>query len=283
MSRRSATVRALRDSHLVRIPSDVFVRFLREEPDELFAVARLLIQRLRRSNRSEAAASSVRTIAIIPVGEGREAATFARYLTSVLAERGKARLVAAADVDEGHDDANLTRFLHDLEADHDLLVYLAEREPSTWTDRCLRQADRVVLVGEADADAGLSEVERRVLVRDATSVRAPVDLVLVQAADAAHPRHAPRWLAQRSVGRLHHVRLHSRDDIQRVARAFTGREIALVLSGGGARNRPLRPVPRPRRAGDPHRRCRRLELRIHRVRRVGNGLDLGRAAPDVRR
>ena len=36
-------------------------------------------------------------------------------------------------------------------------------------------------------------------------------------------------------GRLHHVRLHSRDDIQRVARAFTGREIALVLSGGGAR------------------------------------------------
>jgi len=232
---RSATVRALRDSNLVRIPSDVFLQFLREQPDELLAIAQLLIQRLGRSNRSEAPGSSVRTIAIIPIGEGREAATFARYLTSALAERGTARLVTGADVDEGHDDADLTRILYDFEADHDSLVYLSDRRPSTWTDRCLRQADRVVLVGEADAETALSAVERRMLGHEAAMVRARIDLVLIQPPEASLPRHAPRWLSQRPAHRLHHVRLHSRDDIHRVARALTGREIALVLSGGGAR------------------------------------------------
>lgn len=232
---RSATVRALRDSNLVHIPAQAFIQFLREEPDELFAITQLLIQRLRRSIRSEATGASVRTITVVPVGEGPGAATFARYLTSILSERGNTRLVTGDDVEEAHEDRDLARILHDLETDHDLLVYLADREPSTWTDRCLRQADRVVLVGEAGGDTSLTEVERRLLGSDAPSVRARVDLVLIQPPEADFPRGGPRWLAQRQVHRLHHVRLHSRDDVHRVARALTGREIALVLSGGGAR------------------------------------------------
>jgi len=232
---RSATVRALRDSNLVHIPAEEFVRFLREEPDELFAITRLLIQRLRRSIRSEAAGASVRTITVVPVGDGEGAATFARYLTSILAERGDTRLVTGEDVDELQEDSDLTRLLHDLETDHDLLIYLADRKPSTWTDRCLRQADRVVLVGEAGGESALTEVERNLLGPDSALVRARIDLVLVQRAEAETPRGGPRWLAQRPVHRLHHVRLHSRDDLHRVARALTGREIALVLSGGGAR------------------------------------------------
>ena len=65
---RSATVRALRDSNLIHIPADQFIRFLRAEPDELFAISQLLIQRLRRSIRAEAGGASVRTITVVPVG-----------------------------------------------------------------------------------------------------------------------------------------------------------------------------------------------------------------------
>ncbi|MGI9647618.1 MAG: cyclic nucleotide-binding and patatin-like phospholipase domain-containing protein, partial [Acidimicrobiia bacterium] len=231
---RSATVRALRDSNLVHIPADAFVRFLREEPDELFAITQLLIQRLRRSIRSEAAGASVRTITVVPVGGGAETATFARYLTSILAERSNSLLVTGQDVEQAHED-DLTRLLHDLETTHDLLVYLADPDPSAWTDRCLRQADRVVLVGEAGGESALTEVERSLLGSDGGMVRARVDLVLIQPPEAELPRGGSRWLAQRPVHRLHHVRLHSRDDVHRVARALTGREIALVLSGGGAR------------------------------------------------
>jgi len=233
--RRSATVRALRDSNLVRIPSDAFIGFLHDSPEEMFKLTSLLIARLRRSIRAEAPGSSVRTIAIVPVGEGDDAGAFARFLTSVLAEGREARLVVGADVDHVRDDEELTRLLHDLERDQELLLYLADREPSAWTDRCLRQADRVVVVGQADRESGLSRLEQQLFGRDGSTVRARVDLVLTQPPEAAEPRHGQRWLAQRPVHRLHHVRLTSRDDLQRVARALTGREIALVLSGGGAR------------------------------------------------
>ena len=229
---RSATVRALRDSNLLRFPKEMFVGFLREHPEELFAITQLIIQRLRRSIRSAAASESVTTVAIVPIA-GSDGATFARFLTSMFSERNAVLLVAPGDVDEALSDGEQTRRLHELEDAHDLLVYLADDEPSSWTERCLRQADRVVLVADADGDTALTGIERQLL--GAAGPRARVDLVLIQPDHQAEPNHAAQWLRGRRVQRHHHVRLHSRDDMQRVARALTGREIALVLSGGGAR------------------------------------------------
>ena len=64
--------------------------------------------------------------------------------------------MAPGDVDESLSDGEQTRCLHELEDGHDLLVYLADAEPSSWTERCLRQADRVVLVADADGDSALT-------------------------------------------------------------------------------------------------------------------------------
>jgi len=231
---RSATVRALRDSNLLRFSSEMFVGFLHEHPEELFAITRLIIQRLRRSIRSGTTSVSVRTIAVVPLG-GSDGATFARFLTSMFSERLAARLVAPGDVDEALSDGEQTRWLHELEDGHDLLVYLTDGESSSWTERCLRQADRVVLVGEADGEAAISGVERALLADSGGHSRARIDLVLIQPDHRSEPQHAVQWLRGRRVQRHHHVRLGSRDDMQRLARALTGREIALVLSGGGAR------------------------------------------------
>ncbi|NNF09002.1 MAG: cyclic nucleotide-binding domain-containing protein [Acidimicrobiia bacterium] len=230
---RSATVRALRDSNLLRFPRDMFVGFLHDHPEELFAITQLIIQRLRRSIRSGPAAASVRTVAIIPLG--REGETFARHLTSMFSERLDARLIGGDDVDESLGDGEMTRYLHELEASTELLVYLADRGVSAWTERCIRQADRIVLVAEAESDSALTEVEHRLLGPDRAGGRARIDLVLIHPDHTAQPSRARQWLNLRTVYRHHHVRLHSRDDLHRVVRALTGREIGLVLSGGGAR------------------------------------------------
>lgn len=228
---RSATVRALRDTNLVRFPKDTFVSFLHDHPEELFSITQLIIQRLRKAIRSEASGASVRTIAVVPGGPGEGPPALARYLTSVFSELRVTRLVSATDVDETISDGDMTRHLHDLETNNDLLVYLADPVPSSWTERCLRQADRVLLVVEAQEAATRTDVERRLL----TPHNIAADLVLLQPDHAGVPEGAPRWLAARTVRRHHHVRLHSRDDLLRLARAMTGREVALVLSGGGAR------------------------------------------------
>lgn len=230
---RSATVRALRDSSLFRFPKEKFVQFLHQHPGELLAITQLVIQRLRRSIRSTPVASSVQTIAVVPIA-GDDGAIFARLLTAAISERGSARLLGRGDVDETLSDAEMTAYLDRLEGAHDLLVYLADPEPSGWTQRCLRQADRVVLVAETDADSSLTDVERSLLFGP-NSVRARVDLVLTVPDHQPRPSPARRWLQHRSVRRHYHMHLHSRDHLHRIARGLTGREIALVLSGGGAR------------------------------------------------
>jgi predicted acylesterase/phospholipase RssA/CRP-like cAMP-binding protein len=231
---RSATVRALRDSNLLRFSRDQFVSFLHQKPEELFEITRLIIQRLRRSIRSAPSSSTVRTIAVVPLG-GPDGATFARFLTSMFSERLAARLLGPGDIDESLTDGEQTRSMHELEDAHDLLIYLADPEPSSWTERCLRQADRVVLVADADGDSAPTQVERQLLGPAGGHNRARVDLVLIQPDHRSDPQHGLQWRRGRRIQRHHHVRLHSRDDMQRVARGLTGREIALVLSGGGAR------------------------------------------------
>lgn len=228
---RSATVRALRDTNLVRFSKDTFVTFLHENPEELFAITQLIIQRLRSAIRAESSAASVRTVAVVPAGAGEGAATLARYLTSTLSEGRSTRLVRGADVDETLSDGDMTRYLHELEATHELLVYLADPRPSSWTERCIRQADRVLLVADATEPAARVETERELFHR----LNVLPDLVLIQEDHAGEAAGGSRWLSGRTVRRHHHVRLHSRDDLHRLARALTGREVAIVLSGGGAR------------------------------------------------
>ena len=231
---RSATVRAVRDSNLLRFSKDRFLGFLNEHPEELFAINQLIIQRLRRSIRPEPAAASIRTIAVVPI-HGTSGRTFARHLTSMFSERRIAHLVRAEDVDESMSDEEMTRYLHELENAHDLLVYLADDHPSSWTERCLRQADRVLLVADAEGDTALSETERALIGRRGELIRARIDLVLVHPGHEGSAHRAVQWLRERPVRRHYHVRLHSRDDLLRLTRSLSGREIALVLSGGGAR------------------------------------------------
>ena len=46
-------------------------------------------------------------------------------------------------------EGKLVQHLHSAERVHRHLIYLADRVPSSWTDRCLRQCDRVMVVVDA--------------------------------------------------------------------------------------------------------------------------------------
>lgn len=230
--RRSASVRAVRDSELLKISAKEFLSFLHDHPEEMLDLSKLVIQRLRKSIRREGHGRSVRTIAVIPAGD-TDATTFARFLTTALGERARVRLLTSHDAGD-RDDSELAHWLQDLENANDLLVFLADINHPDWPWRCLRQADRVLLVAEAEGESALNQVERELFTHHQFA-DSTIDLIIIQPDTASRPRGATRWLPMRPVRHHHHVRLAFRDDIQRVARAITGRQIAVVLSGGGAR------------------------------------------------
>ncbi len=243
---RAATIVAVRDSDLARLPKAAFDDLLHRHPRAMMQLARAAAVRLQRSAQRPARGGAAPiTFALVPAGPGVPLTAFARRLTAALGRFGEVLHVRSADVDrhvarpgaaqsaDGDDlHATIVAWLSEQEREHRHVVLEADDGWTPWTRRCLRQADRVLVVGRAGDDPAPGEVEAASVDMGLATRR---DLVLLQADDCARPSHTARWLALRDVAAHHHVRLGNDRDVDRLARRVGGRAVGVVLGGGGAR------------------------------------------------
>ncbi|MEM7253558.1 MAG: patatin-like phospholipase family protein, partial [Pseudomonadota bacterium] len=272
---RSATVVAMRDSLVLQLSKHAFLHHVEKRPEALARVTRLIISRLKRQLHEEGKAStSTRTIAVVPAG--RDGRVPLEYVSNLLARRlhrigrttllnrhlltsqlrrlddlrtvgertliQRRRLEVLTRPDTGFDttelDARSTEWLHNVESSHDFVVYQCDPERTPWTMRCLRQADRIVLVARPEDDPALGPLEEDIFKRKILGPQSAwmgKDLVILHAADKRLPSETARWLQHRAVDRHHHVRMSNESDFDRLCRMLTGTQVALVLGGGGAR------------------------------------------------
>jgi predicted acylesterase/phospholipase RssA/CRP-like cAMP-binding protein len=244
---RAASVRAVRDSDLFRLPAVAFRELVDRHPVVLRQVSHVLIDRLLTADRPAGDATTVRTVAVVPIGRSLDVDNFCRRLVRALGRHGSTTHVSSAAVGEvlGEGAAQappdalpggaVNAWLHELEHDHHYVVYVADHSPSEWTRRCLRQADVVLLV--TDPSAALSRDvladERPAAAGQGTAARR--ELVLVHPAATSRAAGTAAWLDQVPVSAHHHVRADRDADHERLARFLTGRACGLVLSGGAAR------------------------------------------------
>ncbi|AXQ28183.1 cyclic nucleotide-binding protein [Solimonas sp. K1W22B-7] len=243
---RNASVHAVRDSLLLRIPAAAFLDFLRSEPEALLDLTRLVIARGRQyqSQRRLVTTGQRGSFAVIPASPGVPAVRLAEALVQQFSGWPQARLVTASHVDANFgsgfaqtalDDAaageRLRAWLSELEERHAYVVYAADNFDDPWSLRCLRQADRILILAEAQSPP------RDVPVLDqlhAQGLIAPVELVLLRAQGEPSP-HTLAWCRE-SCARAHYfVHPWAQDELAALARQITGRGIGLVLGGGGAR------------------------------------------------
>ncbi|MEA2645849.1 MAG: hypothetical protein QOE92_932 [Chloroflexota bacterium] len=240
---RSATVRAVRDSDLVRIGRAEIQRLLQHSPEFVTELMKIMVARIEAANTAPAKSDAVRIVALLPAGADFPEGFTANFEAALKGAVGSAQLVDAAFADARlgsgfaevtQQDARNPRMVHwidDLEATHGHLVLECDPGDTPWTRRCLREADKVLVVADATADPAPSHLERALIER----IHAKAQLVLVHPADTVMPSGTSRWLAARDVERHHHVRAGSDADLARVARYLTGRALGVALSGGGAR------------------------------------------------
>ena len=225
---RSATLIALRDCELLRLDEAAFQRLIRQRPEALLYLAKLLTSRLLASNRRAPIDDAPATIMLAPGEPGAPCRELAEDLALAIGQLGESVLVIDAASGADHD----TQWFYTAENDHDRVIYVADSEDAGWTRRCLRQSDRILLVarnGEPPPEAlpvPLAARHERLQ---------PLELVLVDTAGADRPRGAGAWL-ERLPFELHcHIRLGHRRDRLRLARLVLRRAIGIALSGGGAR------------------------------------------------
>jgi NTE family protein len=211
-SPRSASVQAVRDSELLELRGDDFLARLGRDPELSVGLATSLARQLQESGGLAEPDARPAVFAVRPTAatEGR---AFFGALHAAFAELG-----STVTADRPHGDDWSTE-LAMLERGADYVLLFAPGDRGAWTDFCIRQADRVlVLTGGAP--------------HEDLSVPAGSDVAFLSARAA---RTLPEWRAALHPRAHHVVAPDDRSAPHRVARRLTGRSLGLVLSGGGAR------------------------------------------------
>ena len=230
---RTATVRAIRDSELLKFSRTRFDYFVRKRPEMMHGISRILVNRLRQASKGVGTSIEPKTVAFIAATPGVNPAEVAQTLARRLQAEGLKVAVAGTD-DAGQD----RQWFAALEAAHDHVLLHGESrdhdgaDSSDWVALCARQADRIILVADARA-TGRSRLPDALLRQRAGHQL--LDLVLLHPDGAGTPDGTAGWLDQLEVNRHFHVRRNVEDDWARFARIIAGRGVGLVLSGGGAR------------------------------------------------
>lgn len=231
--RRTATVRAVRDSRVVELDRAGFEKVLLADPAAVQALARLLAARLDRANRGRRDPIRRQTITLLPVpGADPVSVDWLAGSLGIIGDR--VRLVGSGDAGDLSEPA-LTEWMGRVEADNDVTVYLADADLGEWTHRVLRQGDHLLVVDD-DPERGLDNRFVETLIAATVGPVAPsVDVVVLQEPARSRPTGGGRWTATTLPVRIHHVRRDNVGDARRVGRALGHRDLSLVLSGGGAR------------------------------------------------
>jgi hypothetical protein len=125
-------------------------------------------------------------------------------------------------------------WLSQQEANYRYLLYQSDERWSAWTERALRQADQVLIVGKATEPPEQGAIERQ-MSEQWRPFRSPrISLALLHESGETL-RGTARWLEGRRVRNHFHLRRGSQADFDRLARTLTGHAFGLVLGGGGAR------------------------------------------------
>ncbi|MSX01989.1 MAG: cyclic nucleotide-binding domain-containing protein [Actinobacteria bacterium] len=221
---RSASVRANRDSTLLRLSHDDFQELIATEPTFAGALTAVLGRQLQVSGGFREDEPATQTIAIVPLVEGMNSDIIAEAVLAAFDPREDVALMERSTSDVGSP-ADWGRKLDELEETHDRVLLVAEHALSDWRKFCVRQADRLVCLAPPEPPPAERTMPR---------LRG-CDLVLL--GEEHPPEIAAVWLERLRPRARHRVRAGAgrEADLARVARRVTGRSLGLVLGGGGAR------------------------------------------------
>jgi PAS domain S-box-containing protein len=237
------SARAIRDTELLQFSKDAFYRLVESHPKAVLLLSKNIAIRYQREIHGTNTSSVISTIAVIPAGHGAPISDFTKRLAAALSEFGSTVHLDVHRIDkalgqeseEKVKEDRILRWLNKREARNQFVIYESTLEPSSWSRRCIRQADRIILVGVAGTNPDLNTIEKEISSQQGDQPIARQELVLLHQNRNKIPSGTIQWLNRRNVANHHHIVSDSTDDYKRLCRFLTGRAISLVLGGGGAR------------------------------------------------
>lgn len=245
---RMASVVAIRDSVLVKVTKAVFEEVIRAYPMVSMNMTKIIINRLNNSQNPRKKDLKPVNICLIPISKSVDIQAFSEQLYTQLERTGDVLLLNSAIISQIHrtehlaqaDKQNLegyrqlTNWLDEQEAKHNFMLYVTDTTTSEWTKRCIRSADEIYLVADADDTPHLCTIEQELFAVHAKN-GVSKNLILLHDNAKICPSHTDKWLKPRFLKAHYHIRPNLSEDMARIGRIVSGTAIGLVLAGGGAK------------------------------------------------
>lgn len=216
---RTATVCAIRDSALIKISRPLFESIAHNHPQAAMRILSSCVKRLLPSFKPKHHA--LKTLSIIPCDTHTDPELFANRLSKAISHYSKTIIIRQSD--------DLTQAYH-LEAEYDVMIYMADRALTEWTSQCIRQSDRILLLCDAKQKPVLELVKH---IHQTPNIKAKMDLILQYPESTVLPSGVLDYLT--TIKPHRHFNIATELDMERLARYLLGRSISVVFSGGGLR------------------------------------------------
>lgn len=244
---RSASIRAARDSLLLRLDRANFERLAETHPKMAVQLAGNIAERLQhRTSGKATAARQLVNICLLPLDDVPVLQDLANRLVAKLGEFDSvldldpARLAEKGAPIRGLDAESeipetLPAWLDEQEYDFRFVVYRGHNNQSPWTQLALRQADLVIRLADSSTDTSLRAVEALLQDHERHDRLNKQALVLWHRRSASEISATGDWLNARDLDFHLHVREDRETDLARLARIVSGHAVGLVLGAGAAR------------------------------------------------
>ncbi len=237
---RTASIYAIRDSILLKMSKKTFDQLAKKHPEIIIGINRESIKRMANPNKYTPARVCT-YFSLIPAGNHHEILFFAEKLAKKLTKYGDTLVLSYEKFTELYgsrfasaslQSTEVLSFFHELEAKYRYIIFVATARKH-WTEHCLRQADRVLLIAKYNSNPKLNEIET--LIPNTESLIHPeIDLVILFDEKNNSPENVNVWLQKRNISDHYNIRHTKEADIERLARIISGNALGLVLSGGGS-------------------------------------------------
>lgn len=243
--RHTATVRAMRDSAILSLDREALMELLRQYPEALLKISQVVVARLlERLRKPDPGPPGPRTLCLLPATPGVDVRALGEQLRACYGQLGPVCLLDAATVDaalgpgmarsrfdDAANNARLVRWLSAQEGEYAYLIYLADDQPGPWSRRCMRQADRILVVASEGSGSARQTPMLRLLAE--TDVEAVVSVALQWPKGPLGSSEPLGW--RQAAGAEAHYFLRNAQDVPALARSLVGQAVGFVLGGGGAR------------------------------------------------
>jgi predicted acylesterase/phospholipase RssA/CRP-like cAMP-binding protein len=230
---RSATVKALEDSVLLKLSSDEFNHLIKMYPFVMEKTFTNLMQRSRTLIQMVLNHEAVRKhIVIVPANNDISLIHFSEKLCSMTHKQQSIISLSDFSKSASGDAEQLTQFIDDNKEKNLTFIYILESSQSVLSQIAFQNADVVYVVTNGDSKP---YIDPSVLKKINKNKSIKVELILLYENEKLRPHRTAAWLNMTKFDLHHHLRINQEKDWERILRFMRGQAFGLVLGGGGLR------------------------------------------------